>query len=297
MATLKGKVIIFDGVREKLAKSKATEAGAQLVPANSVIVVRGEDSGKVKSLTLEQFKTKYPVVTKKVESKRTRKVRGGNNMEYVIDEGVANFVIIGEGIQHCQELHVSIKSEKPNFLLSLKAYLDAHSKLINAKSIRLNIPIEITRKLKKGAVVKMRGIDFERNKGIFGIWDGTTLLKLQHEYYDDGFIPHSIDAITLDVPKDYWRGALPHDNEVVWLKIGNNPKVKVEEDMEGKVYMFNSGGNEYAFHENSIPPLFKGWNTVPISIHSIETPSDFVIEPRKKSLYRMRDFLERFSKK
>ena len=148
----------------------------------------------------------------------------------------------GNGKEKSQEVSVTLVD---NIVKSMKDYISEYRSLAD---IKLKLPATITKTLKKGAMVMLdyKQVQFDRNNGIFGVWDGKAVLPLDYDWSDYGFIPSKIDPIGLDVPVDYWQDSLLYNENHVWLNL-KNPKVKVKHDDDDmEIYVFKCGGQEYA---------------------------------------------------
>ena len=147
----------------------------------------------------------------------------------------------GSGKEICQEVTVTLVD---NIVKSMRDYISEHRSLAD---IKVKLPATITKTMKKGAMVMLNynQIQFDRNNGIFGVWDGKVVLPLEYDWSDSGFLPSKIDPIGLDVPVDYWQDSLLYREEYVWLNL-KNPKVKVKHIDDIEIYVFKCGGKEYA---------------------------------------------------
>lgn len=157
-----------------------------------------------------------------------------------IDQTNALFIIHGgNGIQKCQVVTVDMMKTDD------KVFLQNHLNCVGPIGlIPVELPSTITQRLKAGALVQLDFNRFSiiRNSGFFGVWNGHSILPFNFkEATDYGFLPSSCDAISLNVPVDFWQDSLYYYEDHVWLNLAHPRAKKLREDG----FKVKTGGRTY----------------------------------------------------
>jgi hypothetical protein len=274
--SLADKVVVM-GFRRDSLKKRLIDAGAKVVTPSAVICV-SKDGVKVNLDTVDvhSFNEKYfeckegqvrnPKTGRCVKQKpKTNNDSPRENTNdtttklIAIDDSLATFDIEDQGSKKCQFVYVSLKNADTKDLIA--AHIERHRSLA---AVGVKLPPSIATKLRKGAVVCVdyNHLPYDRNDGVFGIWNGKKIVPLDFNISDYGAIPMEFDIKSMRVPLDFWDD-LPYFGEINYINVKDKDvkkKMVTTQYYDGEAYVLTLCKTMYYYPvDRDVTPNKKGW--------------------------------------
>jgi hypothetical protein len=272
--SLANKVVVMGFKRDSL-KKKLIDAGAKVVTPSAVIVVSKDGEVNLDTVDVHSFNEKYfeceegkvrnpktgRCVKKKPKTNNDSPRENTNNTTrlYTIDDSLATFDIEDQGSKKCQFVYVSLKSTETKDLIA--AHIERHRSLA---AVGVKLPPSIATKLRKGAVVCVdyNHIPYDRNDGVFGLWNGKRVVPLDFIVSMYGAIPREFDIKSMRVPIDFWDD-LPYFGEINYINVNDKDvkkKMVTTQHYDGEAYVLTLCKTKYYYPiDIDMTPNKKGW--------------------------------------
>ena len=149
------------------------------------------------------------------------------------------FTITDNGPNVCQVVTITLQG------VFLEKY-EINGGGFEGANICIEVPADIKRKLRVGAVFLTEHPTAFNNNYIYGLWNGTTVLPLRYNEIGSSFIPRepAFDIISLNVPLSFWAkgDAFSTNENLVWF----DPTKVTRSVIQGEKYIkFKTGGRSY----------------------------------------------------